>query len=176
MAKRSVSEMKKSAAPGGRKLFPVGKTMVRVSWAEKSVSATGNERITLTYEGQVGDAKGQKIRDDLYYDLAQAQWKVALVTESLGVSEFDPDDPKDLIATFVGKEMAITVGEDEYTNREGDLTIGRKITSYESLDAKVAAKQREERNKRLGGGSSRADRAAPATSDTATGASEEIPF
>ena len=173
MAKRSVSDMKKTAPVGGRKLFPTGKTLVRVSWAEKTVSGTGNERLTLTYEGQVGEAKGQKIRDDLYYDLPQSQWKVALVTESLGVSEFDPDDPKDLINSFVGKEMTITVSEDEYTDRDGEARIGRKITAYESLDAKVAAKQREERNKRLGG-SSRADRSA--TSAPTAESDTEIPF
>ena len=175
MAKRSVSDMKKQAPVGGRKLFPTGKTLIRVSWAEKTVSGTGNERITLTYEGQVGESKGQKIRDDLYYDLGQAQWKVALVTESLGVAEFDPDDPKDLISTFVGKEMAITVSEDDYTDRDGEARIGRKISSYESLDAKVAAKQREERNKRLGG-SSRADRASASAAPSAGESSEEIPF
>ncbi len=175
MAKVSVNDLKKGSAPGGRKLFPVGKTLVRVSWAEKTVSGTGNERLTLTYEGLVGDAKGQKIRDDLYYALSQSQWKVALVTESLGVSEFDPDEPKDLIASFVGKEMTITVSEDEYTDRDGEARIGRKITSYESLDAKVAAKQREERNKRLGGssGSSRADRSSASASSSSN---EEIPF
>lgn len=173
MAKRSVSDMKKTAPVGGRKLFPTGKTLVSVSWAEKTVSGTGNERLTLTYEGQVGDAKGQKIRDDLYYDLPQSQWKVALVTESLGVSEFDPDDPKDLINSFVGKEMTITVSEDEYTDRDGEARMGRKITAYESLDAKVAAKQRDERNKRLGG-SSRADRSAASAPTTESDA--EIPF
>ena len=172
MAKVNVNEMKKGSAPGGRKLFPVGKTLVKVTWAEKTVSGTGNERLTLTYEGQVGEAKGQKIRDDLYYGLSQAQWKVALVTESLGVTEFDPDDAKDLISTFVGKEMAITIAEDEYTNRDGDAAIGRKITTYESLDAKVSAKQRADREKRFGSssGGSRADRS------SSEGGDAEIPF
>ena len=172
MGKISTQNLKKGAAPGGRKLFPVGKTLVKVTWAEKTVSATGNERLTLTYEGQTGEAKGQKIRDDLYFGLAQSQWKVALVTESLGVSEFDPDDAKDLINTFAGKEMAITVVEDEYTNRDGDTVMGRKISSYDSLDAKVAAAQREERNKRFGsgGGGSRSDRAQDSGSDA------DVPF
>ena len=182
MAKRNVNDIKKTATPGGKKLFPVGKTLVKVTWAEKSVSGTGNERITLTYEGQTNDSKGQKIRDDLYYDLAQVQWKVAAVTESLGVIEFDPDDAKDLLNTFVGKEMAITVVEDEYTNRDGDATIGRKISTYDSLDATVAAKQRAERAKRFGNssGASRADRAAePAgtTEGEGEGATDgEVPF
>ena len=173
MAKRNVSDMK-AGSPGGKKLFPIGKTIVKVTWAEHSTSRTGNDRLTLTYEGQVGDAAKQKIRDDLYYDLAQAEWKTKLVTESLGVSEFDPDDPKDLLKTFVNKEMVITVAEDEYTNKEGDVTVGRKITSYESLDPKVAAKQRAEREKRFGsGGGTRADRSASATE---SGSDDETPF
>jgi hypothetical protein len=171
MAKVSTADLKKSAAPGGRKLFPTGKTLVKVTFAERTLSSTGNERLTLTYEGQVGDAQGMKIRDDLYYTLAQSNWKVALVTESLGVSEFDPDDAEGLLHTFVGKKMMITVAADEYTSRDGDARIGRKISSYESLDAKVAAAQREERNKRIGGGSSRSDRSGPSTSGN-----EEIPF
>ena len=172
MGKIQTSNLNKGAAPGGKKLFPTGKTLVKVTFAERSVSKTGNERLTLTYEGTVGDSQGMKTRDDFYYNIPAAQWKTALVTQSLGVDEFDPDDAEDLLKTFVGKKMMIVVSEDEYTSAEGDTRMGRKISGYESLVPAVANAQREERAKRFGTSapasstSSRADRASD----------DEIPF
>ena len=150
MGKIQTSNLNKGAAPGGKKLFPTGKTLVKVTFAERSVSKTGNERLTLTYEGTVGDSQGMKIRDDFYYNIPAAQWKTALVTESLGVDEFDTDDAESLLKTFVGKKMMIVVSEDEYTSAEGDTRMGRKISGYESLVPAVANAQREERAKRFG--------------------------
>lgn len=170
MAKVSTSSLNKGAAPGGKKLFPTGKTLVKVTFAERTVSKTGNERLTLTYEGTVGDSQGMKTRDDFYYNVPAAEWKTALVTESLGVTEFDPDDAEDLLKTFVGKKMMIVVSEDEYTSADGDVRMGRKISGYESLVPAVANAQREERAKRFGNAGS------TSTSSRADRASDDVPF
>ena len=177
MGKIQTSNLSKGAAPGGKKLFPTGKTLVKVTFAERSLSKTGNERLTLTYEGTVGDSQGMKIRDDFYYNIPAAQWKTALVTQSLGVDEFDPDNAEDLLKTFVGKKMMIVVSEDEYTSAEGDTRMGRKISGYESLVPAVANAQREERAKRFGTGSVASTSTNTGTSSRADRASDdEIPF
>jgi hypothetical protein len=175
MAKVQTSNLNKGAAPGGKKLFPTGKTLVKVTFAERTVSRTGNERLTLTYEGTVGDSQGMKTRDDFYYNVPAAEWKTALVTQSLGVDEFDPDNAEDLLKTFVGKKMMIVVSEDEYTRADGDVRMGRKISGYESLVPAVANAQREERAKRFGNAGSGAANSA-STSSRADRASDDVPF
>ena len=156
-----------STAPTTRELFPTGPSLVEVKWVEKQLSTTGKEKLAFRLIAVAGSHTGQQIIEDCYLTDA-ASWRLATFAKSCGVNEeFDVNDPSGLLTTFVGKQMKITVNADEYKNRDGQMVVGRKISSYESLDPDVAKEQQAERNARI----SAATRPAPKADG-----GEEIPF
>jgi len=159
-----------------RRLFPTGPSLVEVAWAEKTVSNNGKERLTFRLKAVAGSHTDENITVDCYLT-PDAAWKLASLSLSCGVTEkFDPDNQSDLLKLFVGKQMKITVAPDLYTNRDGMEVMGRKISTFQSLDPEVARKQMAERNAAIDKARNNGSSNAPIPTATVAGEGEEIPF
>ena len=157
-----------------RELLPAGPYMVSIKWAEKTVSNKGTPRITFTYEVVAGDHKGKSIQEDAYLTEG-SKWKVQTLAKAAGVKKaFDPDNNRELIDTFVGKQLKIVLSKDD---SRPDGQEDRKISAFESLDPEIKRVMDAERKARLGGGSS----VGTSASSTRTGpisveTDDEVPF
>lgn len=131
-----------------RELLPAGPYMMSIKWAEKSLSNKGTPRITFTYEVIAGDHKGKTHREDAYLTEGSI-WKVQTLAKAAGVKKaFDPDIARDLIDTFVGKQLKIVLSVDD---SRPDGQEDRKISAFESLDPEIKKVMDAERKARFGG-------------------------
>lgn len=123
---------------GGKDLIPAGKYLVAINHVEKQLAATGNARLSWRFKIAAGPHENRIIFDDTYLT-EDALWKVQSLAAAAGLKEeqtFNPDDAKELIKLFVGKELFITTAVDEYT-KDGVKRETRKVTGYDSTEAKV---------------------------------------
>jgi len=137
-----------------RPLFPLGKTTASIQWIEKTLSSKkGTPRLTVSFQGELGAAKGKKISMDLYLS-ESAVWKLGEFCIAAGVDadSLDSDNTKELLDLFVGKEIVISVSPDMYKDKDGNDKEGRVISSIGSLDATIQAKLVAMRAERLGDG------------------------
>jgi len=156
-----------------RDLLAVGPYMVSIKWAEKTLSNKGTPRITFTYEVVAGDHKGKTHREDAYLTEGSI-WKVQTLAKAAGVKKaFDPDNNRELIDTFVGKQLKIVLSVDD---SRPDGQEDRKISAFESLDPEIKRVMDAERKARLGGGSATASASSTRTGPIAVGTDDEIPF
>ena len=153
-----------------RELLPPGPYMVSVKWAEKTQSNKGTPRITFTYEVVAGDHKGKTYREDAYLTEGSI-WKVQTLAKAAGIKKaFDPDNNRELIDTFVGKQLKLVLSVDD---SRPDGQDDRKISAFESLDPEIKRVMDAERKARFGGNTN--------TSSTRTGpipveSDDEVPF
>jgi hypothetical protein len=132
-------------------LIPVGPYLVSVKWVEKTLSNKGTPRLSFQYEIVAGEHKGKIYREDAYLT-AGSLWKVQTLAKAAGVKRaFDPDDGRDLLDAFVGKQLKIVLSEDNWTDNTGSEREGRKISVFESLDPEVKRQMDAERQARFGG-------------------------
>lgn len=117
---------------GGRVRVPEGDYRAKILSIKQDTSQAGNQMLVVTYQGLDGAMKGKKVKD--YMALTtKASWKVRGWLKALGAktpeSEFDLPFKK-----LVGKEVGVTLQDDEYTNDKGKSTISSKISDYLSLE------------------------------------------
>lgn len=131
-----------------RELLPIGPYLTSIKWAEKTISNKGTPRITFTYEVIAGDHKGKTHREDAYLTEGSI-WKVQTLAKAAGVKKaFDPDNNRELIDTFVGKQLKIVLALDD---SRPDGQEDRKISAFESLDPEIKRVMDAERKARFGG-------------------------
>jgi len=159
-----------------RELLAVGPYLVSIKWAEKSISNKGTPRITFTYEVVAGDHKGKTHREDAYLTEG-SKWKVQTLAKAAGVKKaFDPDNNRELLDTFLGKQLKIVLALDD---SRPDGQEDRKISAFESLDPEIKKVMDAERKARFGGsGGATATAAAPRTGVIAveSESEDEVPF
>jgi hypothetical protein len=132
-------------------LLPTGPYLVSIKWAEKTLSNKGTPRIAFQYEIVAGEHKGKVYREDAYLT-SGSLWKVQTLAKAAGVKRaFDPDNGRDLLDAFVGKQLKIVISEDNWTDNTGAEREGRKISVFESLDPEVKRQMDAERQARFGG-------------------------
>ena len=157
-----------------RELLPAGPYMVSIKWAEKTVSNKGTPRITFTYEVVAGDHKGKTVREDAYLTEGSI-WKVQTLAKAAGVKKaFDPDNNRELIDTFVGKQLKIVLSVDD---SRPDGQEDRKISAFESLDPEIKRVMDAERKARFGGNTGgNASASSTRTGPIAVESDDEVPF
>lgn len=159
-----------------RELLAAGPYMVSIKWAEKTLSNKGTPRITFTYEVVAGDHKGKTHREDAYLT-AGSMWKVQTLAKAAGVKKaFDPDNNRELLDTFIGKQLKIVLALDD---SRPDGQEDRKISAFESLDPEIKRVMDAERKARFGGsGGTTTAAAAPRTGVIAVEneSEDEVPF
>lgn len=157
-----------------RELLPAGPYMVSIKWAEKTVSNKGTPRITFTYEVIAGDHKGKTHREDAYLTEGSI-WKVQTLAKAAGVKKaFDPDNARDLIDSFVGKQLKIVLSVDD---SRPDGQEDRKISAFDSFDPEVKKAMDAERKARFGGSAGgNASASSTRTGPIAVDSEDEIPF
>lgn len=154
-------------------LISTGPYLVSIKWAEKTLSQKDTPRITFTYEIVAGEHKGKTYKEDAYLT-AGSLWKVQTIAKAAGVKRaFDPDNGRDLLDAFVGKQLKIVISEDNWTDASGTEREGRKISVFESLDPEIKKQMDAERQARFGGkGTGPAAGNAPRN----MAAEDEVPF
>jgi len=150
--------------------------MVSIKWAEKTHSNKGTPRITFTYDVIAGDHKGKTHREDAYLTEG-SKWKVQTLAKAAGVKKaFDPDNNRELLDTFLGKQLKIVLALDD---SRPDGQEDRKISAFESLDPEIKKVMDAERKARFGGsGGTNTAAAAPRTGVIAveSESEDEVPF
>jgi hypothetical protein len=114
---------------GGRVRVPEGDYRVSVASVKQETAKSGNEMLVWEFEFEGGKAKGKSIRD---YTVLQpnALWKLKQLLEALGIDvpskriDFIP-----LMKKLKGKELGITVVDEEYENK-----ISSKVSDYIDLE------------------------------------------
>lgn len=151
-------------------LLPTGPYLVSIKWAEKTLSNKGTPRISFQYEIVAGEHKGKVYREDAYLT-SGSLWKVQTLAKAAGVKRaFDPDNGRDLLDAFVGKQLKIVISEDNWTDNNGAEREGRKISVFESLDPEVKRQMDAERQARFGGKGTGPSAGTSARND------DEVPF
>lgn len=151
-------------------LTPTGPYLVSIKWAEKTLSNKGTPRITFTYEIVAGDHKGKTYKEDAYLT-AGSLWKVQTLAKAAGVKKaFDPDNNRELLDCFVGKQLKIVLSEDNWTDNTGAEREGRKISVFESLDPEIKRQMDAERKARFG------DKGGAPANGTSARNEDEVPF
>lgn len=156
-----------------RKLLPTGKYLCAVQWVEKSMAAkSGKARLRWEFSILVGEHKGKSIYDDTYLT-EESLWRVENLVEALGFPEgfeFDPDEPEELLNTFVGKKVKIRLDKEEYVAQagpnSGKTVEQRRVGTYDAIDPEVAQRLAAKRRARFGD-------AAPADDDDDDGGEVE---
>jgi hypothetical protein len=122
---------------GGRVRVPEGDYRVKVIKIKEDESKSGNEMLVVDYKGLDGKLKGKKLRD--YMTLTpKSAWKIREMIAACGVKV--PDSMFDLpYKKLVGKELAVTVEDDEYENK-----ISSKIRDYIDLETYAEAEEDED--------------------------------
>lgn len=140
-----------------RKLLPTGKYLCAVQWVEKSMAAkSGKARLRWEFNILVGENKGKSIYDDTYLT-EESLWRVENLVEALGFPEgfeFDPDEPEELLNTFVGKKVKIRLDKEEYVAQvgpnAGKTVENRKVGTFDAIDPEVAQRLAAKRRARFG--------------------------
>lgn len=114
---------------GGRVRLPENDYRARVASVKQESSKSGNEMLVWEFELTEGKFKGKKIRD---YTVLQANslWKLKQLLEAMGISV--PAKKIDLVPVIKrvkGKELGITVVDEEYDNK-----ISSKVSDYIDLE------------------------------------------
>lgn len=123
-----VADFSKMEGSGGRPHVPEGDYHVRITAVKNDTSKEGNRMYVWTYTGVSGKLKGKQIID--YTAITpKSLWKLWQVLEALNVSAKSDSAVKIKIKSLVGKEMAVTLVDDEYNGR-----VTSKVSDYMDLD------------------------------------------
>lgn len=122
-----VADFSKEEGGGRRPRVPEGDYRVKVKEVKSDTSKEGNRMYVWTFVGLDGKLKGKEIRD--YTTVTpKSLWKLRSVLEAIGI-----DVPKSAVRLksrdVVGKELGITVNDDEYNGR-----VSSKIADYIDLE------------------------------------------
>ena len=131
MAKGLVVDFKDVESGGGRVRVPEGDYRAKVSGVKAGTSkSSGNSMLTWEFTGTAGRIKGKKLKD--YTTLtAESLWKLKGLLEALGLEVPSKKlDLTPLLKKAIGKELGITLGDDEYEGK-----ISSKIQDYITVEA-----------------------------------------
>lgn len=114
----------------GRVRVPEGDYRAKVTDVKAGTSkSSGNSMLTWEFTGTAGKVKGKKFKD--YTTLtAESLWKLKGLLEALGLTVPSKKvDLTPLLRKAIGKELGITLGDDEYEGK-----ISSKVQDYITLD------------------------------------------
>lgn len=123
----SIDFTKEESSGGARVRVPEGDYRVKVKSVKPDSSNAGNPMLVWEFTGVEGKLKGKTLRD--YTALTpKALWKVRSIFEAIGV-EVEGKSLNFKPAQVVGKELGVTVEDDEYEGK-----ISSKINDYIDLE------------------------------------------
>jgi Protein of unknown function (DUF669) len=123
---------------GGPVRVKEGDYKVKIIKAERGESNAGNTMITFTYEFLEGKAKGKQIKDRV--PLTEKAWfRLYNIVCAIKGEEVPKKAMKVNVSKLVGKEMGITVEDDEYENK-----IYSSVASYLDLETLEGASSDDE--------------------------------
>lgn len=117
------------AESGGRVRIPEGDYRAEVTGVKAGESKAGNQMLIWEFTISDGKHKGKKFKDYTTLNV-EAAWKLKGILENLGLSvPMKRLDITPLIRKVKGKELGITVTDDEYEGK-----ISSKISDYIDLE------------------------------------------
>ena len=135
----------------GRKLLPAARYLASIEMVEKTLAkSSGNPRLSFTFRVAAGEFQGKKLFDDVYLT-EEALWKLDAICDAVGIekgTDINPNDPAALINLFSGKQLFVTLGVDDYKDKNGNEREGRKIVAFDTTEA---TKPPERRDAKTGG-------------------------
>lgn len=129
MAKRRMLKVNfKDVESSGRVRIPEGDYKAKCVANKQDESKDGNPMVVWDWEIIEGKQKGKKLRD--YAPLSsKGLWKLKSILEGMGVTV--PNRAVNInLDKYLGEEVGITVGDDEYGGR-----ISSKVSDYFTTDA-----------------------------------------
>lgn len=122
---------------GSRVRVPEGDYRVKITSVKHAVSQSGNDMFVWEFRGVDGKLKGKELKD--YTTLTtKSLWKLRDLLEAVsGKSPGGKVNMRKLLdycKKQVGKEMGVTLEDDEYTNDKGKTFISSKVSDYVSLE------------------------------------------
>lgn len=122
---------------GSRVRVPAGDYKAKIKKVEYKTSGSGNPMFVWTFVGTEGKLKGKELTEYTVLK-ANSYWKLRDLIEAATGKIPKAAATRVLLEwckkNVVGSEMGVTVGDDEYTNDKGKVTISSKISDYMSLD------------------------------------------
>lgn len=132
-----VIDLKNLPEGGGSKFrVPEGDYLFKVKSVSLGTSQAGKKMFTWEFVGVEGKVKGKVLKE--YTSLApNALWKLRDVIEAITGRIPGAADVKKLLQyckKLVGKEVGITLEDDEFTNDKGKTSISSKASDFISTD------------------------------------------
>lgn len=136
-----------TAGTRGRTLLPAARYLTTIEHVEKTLAQkSGNPRLSFTFRVAAGEFEGRKLFDDVYLT-KEALWKLDAISEAIGIEKgtpVQPDDPAALINMFTGKQLFVTLGVDNYTDKDGNDREGRKVVAFDTTKATKPPQRKDE--------------------------------
>lgn len=123
---------------GARVKVPEGDYRAKIKSVSFATSQGGNPMLIWIIEGTEGKFKGKELKE--YTALtAKALWKLRdLMVAATGKAPGGKVEIRPLLAhckkNVVGKEIGVTLGDDEFTNDKGKTFVSSKIQDYLDVD------------------------------------------
>jgi hypothetical protein len=140
-----------------KKQFPVGESLVEVSFVDFEVSSgKGTPMVTFKLRGTAGSATDQVIRNRCYLG-DTSLWKLEDFAIASGVDaatavKYAKASDSRLLELFIGTKLKAVVKADSYNDKDGIEREGREIVAVESLDATIRDYMEKRRKARQTGG------------------------